>query len=54
MDDLAAYFERRRFMQFKATLDEMKESDVIGGLRELSVKISEKQGLSVAPVRVLV
>jgi len=48
MDDLAAYFERRRFMQFKATLDEMKESDVIGGLRQLSSEIPVKQGMSVA------
>ncbi|MCM2371949.1 hypothetical protein [Aporhodopirellula aestuarii] len=48
MDDLAAYFERRRFMNFKATLDEMKESDVIGGLRQLATKIDEEQGLSVA------
>ncbi|EMI57878.1 hypothetical protein [Rhodopirellula sallentina] len=48
MDDLAAYFERRRFMNFKATLDEMKDSDVIGGLRQLSGKIDEEQGLSIA------
>jgi hypothetical protein len=48
MDDLAAYFERRRFMQFKATLDEMKEVDVIGGLRQLSSELVEQQGLSVA------
>lgn len=48
MDDLAAYFERRRFMNFKATLDEMRESDVIGGLRQLAGKINEQQGLSVA------
>lgn len=48
MDDLASYFERRRFMQFKATLDEMKAADVIGGLRELSRNISKQQGMSVA------
>ncbi|TWT56053.1 hypothetical protein [Allorhodopirellula solitaria] len=48
MDDLAAYFQRRRFMRFKATLDEMKQADVIGGLRELSSEITKKQGLSVA------
>ncbi len=48
MDDLAAYFERRRFMRFKATLDDMKENDVIGGLRQLSTELVSKQGLSVA------
>ncbi|TWU17922.1 DUF2157 domain-containing protein [Allorhodopirellula heiligendammensis] len=48
MDDLAAYFERRRFMRFKATLDEMKQADVIGGLRQLSTELVSKQGLSVA------
>lgn len=48
MDDLSAYFERRRFMRFKATLDEMKQADVIGGLRQLSTELVTKQGLSVA------
>ena len=48
MDDLAAYFERRRFMHFKTVLDEMKSSDVIGGLRSLAEEISTKQGLSIA------
>ena len=35
MDDMSAYFERRRFAQFKAVLDEMRTADVIGGLRQL-------------------
>ncbi|EMI28079.1 hypothetical protein [Rhodopirellula europaea] len=48
MDDMEAYFERRRFAQFKVTLDEMKSSDVIGGLRQLSAAIKEQQGMSVA------
>lgn len=48
MDDLAAYFERRRFMRFKATLDEMKQADVIGGLRQLSTELVSKQGLSIS------
>jgi len=48
MDDLAAYFERRRLMQFKVVLDEMKSSDVLGGLRQLAEEIPEQQGLSVA------
>lgn len=48
MDDMSAYFERRRFAQFKAVLDEMREADVIGGLRQLSEEIKQVQGLSVA------
>lgn len=48
MDDIAAYFERRRFMQFKTVLEDMKESDVIGGLRQLTVEIPEQQGMSIA------
>ncbi len=48
MDDMSAYFERRRFMHFKAVLDEMKSTDVLGGLRTLSDEVLTKQGLSVA------
>ncbi len=48
MDDLAAYFERRRFAQFKAVLDDMKQTDVIGGIRQLTDEIPVEQGLSVA------
>jgi hypothetical protein len=48
MDDMAAYFERRRFAQFKMVLDDMKQSDVIGGLRQLTDEIPREQGLSVA------
>jgi hypothetical protein len=28
MDDMAAYFERSRFMRFKVVLDDMREQDV--------------------------
>jgi len=48
MDDMSAYFERRRFAQFKAVLDEMKTEDVIGGLRKLAQEIPTEQGLSIA------
>ncbi|KAA5540415.1 hypothetical protein FYK55_20590 [Roseiconus nitratireducens] len=48
MDDMSAYFERRRFMRFKSTLDEMKETDVVGSLRQLSDEIMKQQGMSVA------
>jgi hypothetical protein len=48
MDDMEAYFERRRFIRFKAVMDEMKESDVVGALRQLSEDIPEEHGLSIA------
>ncbi len=48
MDDLASYFERRRFANFKTTLDEMKDADAVGSLRNLSDQVSHQQGLSVA------
>ena len=48
MDDMQGYFERRRFMQFKTVLDDMRKQDVIGGLRQLSDDLPEESGLSMA------
>jgi hypothetical protein len=48
MDDMAAYFERRRFMQFKTVLDEMRKLDVIGNLRQLGDDLKKENGLSIA------
>jgi len=48
MDDLAAYFERRRYVRFKVVLDEMKEKDVIGALRQLGDDVTREQGMSIA------
>lgn len=48
MDDMSAYFQRRRFMQFKHTLDEMKESNVIGNLRQLADDLDQEPGISIA------
>lgn len=48
MDDMQAYFERRRFVQFKTVLDDMKEQDVVGGLRQLGEDIPKEHGLSIA------
>lgn len=48
MDDMAAYFDRRRLMRFKTVLDDMRKQDVLGGLRQLSDDISREQGLSIA------
>ncbi|MEO1618369.1 MAG: hypothetical protein AAFV88_21130, partial [Planctomycetota bacterium] len=48
MDDMSAYFERRRFMRFKATLDEMKEANTLDSLRQLATQLTRKQGKSIA------
>ncbi|QDS99622.1 hypothetical protein [Adhaeretor mobilis] len=48
MDDLDAYYQRRRMTRFKSVLDEMREDDVIGGLRRLGEDIQKKQGLAIA------
>ena len=48
MDDLAAYFDRRRLVRFKAVLDDMRKQDVLGGLRQISDDIPREQGLSIA------
>jgi hypothetical protein len=48
MDDMAAYFERRRLVQFKAVLDDMRKQDVLGALRDLATDIPSEQGLSIS------
>lgn len=48
MDDMHAYFERRRMVNFKTVLDEMRQSDVIGGLRQIGDDVRKESGLSVA------
>ena len=48
MDDMQAYFERRRFQRFKTVLDEMREQDAIGSLRQLSDDVRVETGLSMA------
>jgi hypothetical protein len=48
MDDMQAYFERRRFVRFKDVLDEMKQQDVVGGLRQLGGDLGGEPGLSIA------
>ena len=48
MDDLQAYFERRRLAQFRTVLEDMKESDVVGNLRQLSIDLPGEQGLTMA------
>jgi len=48
MDDMQAYFERRRFQRFKTVLDEMREQDAVGSLRQLSDDVRVETGISMA------
>jgi hypothetical protein len=48
MDDMQSYFERRRFMRFKTVLDEMRQQDVIGSLRQLGDDLKKENGVSIA------
>ena len=48
MDDMEAYFERRRLVRFKTILDEMRKEDVIGNLRRLAEDIPIERGMSIA------
>ncbi len=48
MDDMQAYFERRRFQQFKTVLDDMRKQDAIGSLRQLGDDLKKESGLSIA------
>ena len=48
MDDMQAYFERRRFQRFKTVLDEMREQDAVGSLRQLSDDLKVETGMSMA------
>ncbi len=48
MDDLQAYFERRQYMRFKTVLDEMRKTDVIGGLRQIGDDLKKENGVSIA------
>jgi hypothetical protein len=48
MDDMESYFERRRFMQFKTVLEEMRSQDVVGSLRQLGDDLKKETGVSIA------
>lgn len=48
MDDMSAYFERRRFVRFQTVLEDMQAQDIVGGLRQLGDDIPKEQGLSMA------
>jgi hypothetical protein len=48
MDDMQAYFERRRLAAFKTVLDDMRTQDVIGSLRKISDDMPKEHGLSIS------
>lgn len=48
MDDMQAYFERRRLVQFKTVLDDMRSQDVLGALRRLADDLPVERGLSIS------
>lgn len=48
MDDIEAYFERRRLVRFKTILDEMRSEDVVGALRQVANEMPREQGLSIS------
>jgi hypothetical protein len=48
MDDMQAYFERRRFLRFKTVLDEMRDQDAVGSLRQLGDDLPKEVGMSIA------
>ncbi len=48
MDDMQAYFERRRMNQFRVVLEDMKKSAVTDALKQIGEEIPSEQGMSIA------
>ncbi len=48
MDDMAAYFQRSRFMLFQRVLDDMREQDVTAELRLLAEDLRRENGLAIS------
>lgn len=48
MDDLDAYAERRPQPQLRTVLEEMRDLDILGSLRQLSAEMPRETGLSIA------
>ena len=48
IDDMKAYYERRRMTKFKTVLDEMQKVEVVGKLRQVSDDLPRETGLSIA------
>ena len=47
MDDMQAYFDRRQLPAFRTVLEEMKDLDALGSLRQLSDDVATKAGISI-------
>jgi hypothetical protein len=48
LDDMQSYFDRRQLPAFRTVLEEMKELDALGSLRQLSDDVATKAGISIA------
>jgi len=48
MDDLQAYFDRRQLPAFRTVLEEMKDLDTLGSLRQFSDDVLREAGMSIA------
>lgn len=48
MDDMDAYGERRPLPALKSVLEEMRQLDVLGGIRQLTADLDDEAGLSIA------
>ena len=47
LDDMQAYFDRRQLPAFRTVLEEMKDLDVLGSLRQLSDDVATTAGISI-------
>jgi len=47
MDDMQAYFDRRQLPAFRTVLEEMKDLDALGSLRQLSDDIATTAGIAI-------
>jgi hypothetical protein len=48
MDDMLAYFERRRLVKFRNVLDDMRRHNVVGNLRQLGDELRVDTALAIA------
>ncbi len=48
MDDMQAFYERRRMAKFKSILEDMENQDVLGALRDISDEIETESGVTIA------
>lgn len=48
VDDMKAYYERRRLTKFKNVLDEMQKVEVVGKLRQVGDDLPHEMGISIA------